>query len=34
MEWENDHTIYIKNDQGSEYPDSDRSIQLEIGKEI
>lgn len=34
MEWKDDNTIFIRNDSGPEYPDSDRSIELEIGKEI
>ncbi len=34
MEWRDENTIYIRNDEGPEYPDSDRSIELEIGKEI
>lgn len=34
MEWKNDNAIYIRNDDGPEYPDSDRSMELEIGKEI
>lgn len=28
MEWKDDNTIYIENDQGSEYLYSDRSIEL------
>ena len=34
MEWTDDNIIYITNDEGPEYPDSDNSIELEIGKEI
>lgn len=34
MEWTGDNTIYITNDAGPEYPESDNSIELEIGKEI
>lgn len=34
MEWKDDNVIYIRNDEGPEYPDSDRSIELEIGKEV
>ncbi|RLL48422.1 hypothetical protein D8M04_03945 [Oceanobacillus piezotolerans] len=34
MQWVNDNTIYIRNDEGPEYPDSGRNIELEIGKEI
>jgi hypothetical protein len=34
MKWKDENTIYIRNDEGYEYPDSDRSVELEIGKEI
>ena len=34
MEWKDDNTIYIRNNEDPEYPDSDRSIELEVGKEI
>ncbi len=34
LEWKNHNTIYIRNDEGPEYPDSDRSMELEVGKEI
>lgn len=34
MEWKDENTIFIKNDEGPEYPDSERNIELEIGKEI
>ena len=34
IEWKDENTIYIKNDEGPRYPDSDRSMVLEIGKEI
>lgn len=34
MEWKNDYIINIRNDEGSDYPDSNRSIELEVGKEI
>ncbi|MEI4771645.1 DUF5412 family protein [Psychrobacillus sp. FJAT-51614] len=34
MEWKDDNTIYIRNDEGPEYPDSERSIELGIEKEI
>jgi hypothetical protein len=34
MEWKDENTINIRNDAGAEYPDSDRSVELEIGKEI
>ncbi|MFJ7736463.1 DUF5412 family protein [Lysinibacillus sp. NPDC097287] len=33
MEWKNENTLYIKNDD-PEYPNSNRSIELEVGKEI
>lgn len=33
MEWKSENTLYIKNDD-PEYPNSNRSIELEIGKEI
>ena len=33
MEWEGENTLFIKNDD-PEYPNSNRSIELEIGKEI
>jgi len=33
MEWMNENTLYILNDE-PEYPNSNRSIELEIGKEI
>lgn len=34
MEWKDENEINIRNEQGPEYPDSDRSVELEIGKEI
>lgn len=34
MEWGDDNAIYIRNDEGPEFPDSDRSIEIMIGKEI
>lgn len=34
MMWKKDNILFIRNDQGHEYSDSDRSIELEIGKEI
>lgn len=33
MEWKNENTLYIKNED-PEYPNSNRSIELEVGKEI
>ena len=33
MEWVDEDTLYILNDE-HEYPNSNRSIKLEIGKEI
>lgn len=34
MKWKDKNTIYIRNDGGTEEPGSDRSMELEIGKEI
>lgn len=34
MEWKDDNTIYIRNDEGPEYANSERNIELLIGKEI
>jgi len=34
MEWKDDNTINIRNDEGPEYPDSERSIELLVWKEI
>lgn len=34
MEWIDDKTISIRNDDGDEYPDSDRSIELNVETDI
>lgn len=34
IQWKDDDTILIRNDDGTEYPNSDRSAELKVGKEI
>ncbi|MDY0395678.1 DUF5412 family protein [Virgibacillus halophilus] len=34
IKWEDENNIYIENDEGQDYPYSDTSVMLEVGKEI
>ncbi|MDY0406129.1 DUF5412 family protein [Virgibacillus sp. 179-BFC.A HS] len=34
IKWKDENNIYIENDDGPDYPESDRSATLEVGKEI